>query len=187
MVRKSAAGGVMLKQILNACRNIWLFNIRYPWVKHGRHIHCQLSTRFGVRRRYNIVIGDYVGIGLNCLFQTDTEIGRKVLIASNVAFVNRHDHLTHLVGRTMWDSGQGDRYNIVVEDDVWIGHGCIILGGTRIGRGAIVAAASVITKDVPRYAIVGGNPANLIRMRFTPEQIDEHEKLLVVSGETRKD
>jgi acetyltransferase-like isoleucine patch superfamily enzyme len=46
-----------------------------------------------------------------------------------------------------------------VEDDVWIGHGAIILAGVKIGRGSVVAADSVVTKDVPRYAIVGGIPA----------------------------
>ena len=81
----------------------------------------------------------------------------------------------------MWESGRGDQYDIVVEDDVWIGHGAIILTPARIGRGAIVAAGSVVTKDVPPYAIVGGVPAKLLRMRFTPEQIEEHERLLGAS------
>ena len=58
----------------------------------------------------------------------------------------------------------------IVGNDVWIGHNAAIMPGVKIGHGAIVAAASVVVHDVPPYAIVGGNPAGLIRMRF-PEEI----------------
>lgn len=61
--------------------------------------------------------------------------------------------------------------DIVIGNDVWIGLGCTILSGVTIGDGAILAAHSVITKDVAPYAIVGGNPARLIRNRFSDEQI----------------
>ena len=80
----------------------------------------------------------------------------------------------------MWDSGRGDKYKITVDDDVWIGHGSIILSPTYIGRGSIIAAGSIVIKDVPAYSIVGGNPARIIKMRFTPQEIAEHETLLVV-------
>ncbi|MDQ7799461.1 MAG: DapH/DapD/GlmU-related protein [Candidatus Edwardsbacteria bacterium] len=62
---------------------------------------------------------------------------------------------------------QGIRFypQTVIEDDVWIGAQAIILPGVRIGRGAIVAAGAVVTKDVEPYAIVGGNPARLIKRR----------------------
>ena len=59
-----------------------------------------------------------------------------------------------------------------IGDDVWIGSNVIIPGGIRIGTGAIVATGSVVVKDVPPYAIVGGNPANIIRLRFSDEQIE---------------
>jgi len=60
-----------------------------------------------------------------------------------------------------------------VNDDVWIGHGSTILSGVRIGQGAVVAAGSVVTKDVPLYAIVGGVPAKVIKYRFEPEMIEQ--------------
>lgn len=100
------------------------------------------------------------------------------MIACNVAFLNSDDHNYQVVGKAMWNSGRGDKHRIQVEDDVWIGHGAILLAPCRVGRGAIVAAGSVVTRDVPPYAIVGGNPAKTIKMRFTPEQILEHERLL---------
>ena len=63
--------------------------------------------------------------------------------------------------------------NIIVDDDVWIGFRSTILSGVHIGQGAIVAAGSVVTKDVPPYAIVGGVPAKVIKYRFSPEMIEE--------------
>lgn len=57
----------------------------------------------------------------------------------------------------------------VVGNDVWIGFDSLIMPGIRIGDGAIVAARSVVTQDIPAYSIVGGNPAKLIRQRFSPE------------------
>lgn len=163
-----------LKQILNETRNLFLFKLRYPWVRHGKDFHCQSSTRFWSPHR-DIALGDHVGIGYNCMFQADTRIGSHVLIASSVAFLNSDDHRFDLVGSTIWDSGRGDRHRIEVEDDVWIGHGVIILAPALIGRGAIVAAGSVVVKDVPAYAIMAGVPARLVKWRFTPEQIEAHE------------
>lgn len=60
---------------------------------------------------------------------------------------------------------------IRIGSDVWIGTKCVVLSGVSIGDGAIVAAGSIVTKDVPPFAIVGGNPARVIRYRFTPEVI----------------
>jgi acetyltransferase-like isoleucine patch superfamily enzyme len=61
----------------------------------------------------------------------------------------------------------------VVGHDVWIGHDAAIMPGVHIGAGAIVAAASVVARDVPPYAVVGGNPAATIRMRYPSETISE--------------
>jgi acetyltransferase-like isoleucine patch superfamily enzyme len=166
-----------LKSILNSCRNWYLFRVRYPWVRIGSNVHCQLSSRFWSPRR-RITLGDDVGIGYDCLFQCDTRIGSKVLIASSVAFLNSDDHRFDVVGVPIWDAGRGDRHEIVVEDDVWIGHGVILLAPVRVGRGAIVAAGSVVTHDVPAYAIVGGVPARTLRMRFTPQEIEQHESVV---------
>jgi len=167
----------IIKHLLNYIRSLIIFRLRYPWINIGHNIHCQWSTHFWSPRKH-IILGNNVGIGYNCLFLTDTEIGNKVFIASNSAFLNSDDHRYDVVGKTMWDSGRGDKYKIVVEDDVWIGHGAIVLSPVSIGRGAIVAAGSVVTKDVLPYSIVGGNPASLIKMRFTPEQILDHENIL---------
>ncbi len=66
---------------------------------------------------------------------------------------------------------------LVIGNDVWLGRGCTIMSGVHIGNGAIVAAGAVVTKDVPPYAIVGGNPAKLIRYRFDNDTIARLQKL----------
>lgn len=102
------------------------------------------------------------------------KIGSFCSIAENVTFLLNAEHnmsslLTYPVAERILnvpDSGAGSKGNIVIHDDVWIGYGAIINSGVEIGQGAIIAAGSVVTKNVPPYAIVGGNPAHLIRYRF---------------------
>ncbi len=83
----------------------------------------------------------------------------------------------------MWDTGRGSEEKIIIDDDVWIGAGAIILSPVYIGRGSVIAAGSVVKSDIPPYAIVAGVPSKVIRMRFSQKEIEEHEKLLVESGE----
>jgi acetyltransferase-like isoleucine patch superfamily enzyme len=69
-----------------------------------------------------------------------------------------------------WD---GQKHSITLGDDVWIGANSVVLPGVRIGRGAVIAAGSVVSKDVPEYAVVGGVPAKLIRHRHIPKTDSE--------------
>ncbi|WGS63892.1 CatB-related O-acetyltransferase [Marinitoga aeolica] len=115
------------------------------------------------------------------------EIGNFVSIASGVKFILGGNHTIDTFStypfkvkflgekREAWSKGP-----IVVEDDVWIGMDSMILSGVKIGKGAIIAARSVISKDVPPYAIVAGNPARVIKFRFKKELI---EKLLKIDIE----
>ena len=68
--------------------------------------------------------------------------------------------------------------DVIVESDVWIGCNVTLLAGVHIGRGAVIAAGSVVNKDVPPYAIVGGVPAKLIKFKWTIDEIIMHEKML---------
>jgi virginiamycin A acetyltransferase len=68
-------------------------------------------------------------------------------------------------------TGLPNRGDTVVGNDVWFGHSATVMPGVRIGHGAIVASGAVVTSDVPDYGIVGGNPARLIRLRFTESEV----------------
>ena len=74
--------------------------------------------------------------------------------------------------------GLKDDAPVVVEDDVWIGAGAIILKGVTVRRGSIVAAGAVVTRDVEPYSIVAGVPAKMVCYRWSIEEIMEHEKTL---------
>ena len=67
---------------------------------------------------------------------------------------------------------QTEKRDVIIGNDVWIGINATILSGVKIGDGAVIGASSVVTKDVPAYSIVAGNPAKLIRMRFDEETIN---------------
>lgn len=109
------------------------------------------------------------------------KIGSFCSIAENVTFLLNAEHnltclLTYPVAERILnapDSGAGSKGDIVIHDDVWIGYGAIINSGVEIGQGAIIAAGSVVTKNVPPYAIVGGNPAHFIRYRFDEDLCTE--------------
>jgi tetrahydrodipicolinate N-succinyltransferase len=66
---------------------------------------------------------------------------------------------------------------IIIENDVWVASNVLIKEGVRVGNGAVIAMGSLVTKDVPPYALVGGNPAKVIKFRFTEKQIDELQDL----------
>lgn len=67
--------------------------------------------------------------------------------------------------------------DVVIEDDVWIGSNVTLLPGVKIGRGAIIGAGSVVTNDVLPYSIVAGNPAKLLRFKYSKDEIINHEKI----------
>ena len=101
-------------------------------------------------------------------------IGSFVSIAHGVKFLlggnHRHDTLSTFPFARQMLGGPPEAFSkgaIVVGSDVWIGTDCLILSGVTIGQGAVLAAGSVITKDVPPYAIVAGNPARVIKYRFS--------------------
>jgi len=158
-----------------------MFRIRYPWVSYGKNVHVQWSTTFWAPTR-KVVLGNNVGMGSNCSILSDLVVGNDVLIAPSVAFLSKRTHRYDIVGISIFQSPRGDRGEIVIEDDVWIGYGAIIMSGVRIGRGAVIGAGAIIQHNVPPYTIVVQNPNLVLRSRFTPEEIEQHEVLLTRTG-----
>ncbi len=134
---------------------------------------------------HNISIGDNVSIGKNSMFmctRAEIKIGNNVMFGPHV-FMITGGHRMDMVGRFMNSIGNEEKLpendkDIIIEGDNWIGANAIILKGVTIGRGSVIAAGAIVTKNVPRYAIVGGTPAKLVKMRFSPETIVEHERIL---------
>src|SRR5437588_815259 len=146
-----------MRNLLNHVRNLLLFKLRYPWIVYGKDVHVQWSTKFFSPHK-SVRLGNHVGIGRWCDISCDLVLGNHVLVASSVAFLSRDAHSADIPGETMFDGPRGDTDRIVVEDDVWVGWGAMILSGVTIGRGSIIAAGAIVTKDVPRYSIVASRP-----------------------------
>lgn len=166
-----------MKSLLNTLRNIFLFRLFYPWVKYGRNVHVQSSVVIYSPNKI-CKFGNNVGIGHYCVLNTDVILGNDVMLAAHVGLISKDAHRTDIVGTSMFGGPRGDSGSVTVEDDVWIGFGAIILSGVTIGRGAVVAAGSLVTKDVSSYSYVMGVPARVVKRRFTDMQIAKHERLL---------
>lgn len=122
--------------------------------------------------------GRYSYIGPHCTASGPLLIGDLCMISSHVKFPG-NDHRTDVVGgATRLEFASAARRVTVLEADCWIGQGAIIREGVRIGRGAVVAAGAVVTRDVEPYCIVGGSPAKLIRPRFDDARIRLHDQAL---------
>lgn len=137
----------------------------------------------------NITVGDNVLIPKGSTFyctRAELKIGNKVIFGPKPTIITG-DHRIDLIGKYIMDVGDDCKLPnldlpVVIEDDVWCGANVTILKGVTIGRGSVVAAGAVVTKSFPPYSIIGGVPARLIRMRFTPQQILDHEKKLYESN-----
>lgn len=120
----------------------------------------------------DVKLGNGAGIGANCSIPSGVTIGDHGMIGIDVLmFTNehRHDDLTIPMGL----QGRTEIEPIVIGNDVWIGSRSLIMKGVHIGDGAIIAAGSVVTKDVPPYEIWGGNPARFLKSRL-PEEDEQH-------------
>lgn len=148
----------------------------------GVYLRPMSSDIKGVR---NLSVGDGTSIPKGAtLYCTDAPltIGRKVIFGPRPTIVTG-DHRTNLIGKYIIDVTTEEKLPendlpVVIEDDVWCGANVTILKGVTIGRGSIVAAGAVVTQSFPPYSVIGGVPAKLLKMRFTPEEIVEHEKML---------
>lgn len=150
---------------------------RQPRISGGGRI--RLGSRVGFKgtvtapslstgERGSIRIGDrsFLNEGVTVHSSVGVHIGSHVMIADYAAVYDTDFHeLT---------PGQPVREEaVVIEDDVWIGRGAVVLPGTRIGRGAVVGAGAVVTHDVPPHALVAGNPARVVR-ELPPFPLSHH-------------
>ncbi len=109
-------------------------------------------------------IGDNSGIGERSEIYGDVRIGNDVMMGTNCIIYSRNHRFDRL-DIPMWKQGFSEVKPVIIEDDVWIGGRVTILPGVHVNVGVVIGAGSVVTKDVPAYAVVAGNPAKVIRYR----------------------
>jgi acetyltransferase-like isoleucine patch superfamily enzyme len=119
----------------------------------------------------NVKIGRFCSIARNCTFILANHLTDRI---STCTLKNGYTHM-HLFNHKQGNQTGYSRGDIVIGNDVWIGANCTIMDNITIGNGAVLAAGSVVTKSVPPYAIVGGNPAKVIKYRFTNDIIQKLE------------
>ncbi len=123
-----------------------------------------VTSYAGVAYNPKIIIGEGTWVGKNCSIAAidKVEIGKHVLFAGHV-HITDHSHGYEDVSKPVSLQPLISKGPVVIEDDCWLGFNCEILSGVRIGRHSVVAARAVVTKDVPAYSIVAGNPAKVVK------------------------
>jgi len=147
------------------------------------------SPPYNFGNKGNIFIYDNVGIGPNSFISATNA---KFIIKGNCAIaenftVHTGNH-AHVVGKSVSDINEKNKpkgydKDVIIEKDVWIGCNVTLLSGIIVGRGSIIAAGAVVTKDVPPYSVVGGVPARFIKLKWTINEILEHESILYPEAE----
>jgi acetyltransferase-like isoleucine patch superfamily enzyme len=136
-----------------------------------RKVHSTFYMARSACVSHDLEAGPYSFIGMESIIGPNVRLGAYSMIGPRVAIVGG-DHVFDKPGIPIIFAGRPELPATVIEDDVWIACGAIIIAGVTIGRGAIVAAGAVVTKDVAPYEIVGGVPARTIGKRFGGDKSD---------------
>ena len=115
-------------------------------------------------KKNRIIIGSFCSIASNVIIQEYNH---------SINRVTSYPIFSHIFNENVEEIAS--KGNVVIEDDVWIGSNTVILSGVRIGRGTVIGAGCVVSKDIPAYSIVVGNPAKVIKKRFSEDKISELE------------
>jgi maltose O-acetyltransferase len=163
------------------CRAIRFWCVRRLVIECGKRVNLEhgATVAFGG----GIRIGDCSGLGIDCVIEAPVIIGSHVNMAAEVLILRANGHGYARSDVPMQAQEDTSPQLLTICDDVWIGRRVIILPRCgHIGRGAIIGAGSVVTKDVPDYAIVAGNPARIVKMRPLTHNPSGEHKLTLPSG-----
>ena len=149
--------------------NAWLRMGRLRWrgvfIGRGGRIKCKFSVGQGTG----------IGNGFACRGTGELSIGRYCAIGESVRAVTSNHDMKRLTtnffvqSRVLGRCIESSKRDVLIGNDVWLGDGAIILAGVEIGDGAVVGAGAIVTRSVPPYKVVAGNPATIIKNRFPPE------------------
>lgn len=139
--------------------------IRYCLAKKFcRYVGKNVNFEKGAIFSSSLSVGDNSGIGINSSLQGRITIGNNVMMGPEVWIYTRN-HKHDSIDIPMIEQGFEEEKEVTICDDVWIGSRVTILPGITIGKGAIIGAGSVVTKNVSDYTIVAGNPARVVKIR----------------------
>ncbi|MEW6983291.1 DapH/DapD/GlmU-related protein [Colwelliaceae bacterium 6471] len=150
------------KLVGKLCRAIRESVTKHIFKNTGNSFNINKGAYFGTG--INLSIGNNSSIGKDCQLANDVTIGNDVMMAPEVAIFS----VSHETGDTsipMRLQGNKASNPVTIGNDVWIGQRAMIMPGVNIGNGVIIAAGAIVTKDVPDFSVVGGNPAKVIKQR----------------------
>lgn len=176
--------GLLVEKFSIICERFRTHYQLHRFAHHGCNCHIDGIGSFSYS---NISLGNNVFIGSGAIFVSSKA---KIVIGSNVMFgpcvmMVTGNHRTDVIGELMSDVKEKrpkDDEDVVIEDDCWIGMGAIILKGVKIGKGSVVGAGAIITKDLPPYSIATSSQGVVVRSRFSREDLEKHISILSQKG-----
>ena len=167
---------------------IWLHYYVRPnpakFVHFGKN--ASLARPCDLKNPKNIYLYDFARIGCRSTIMTmgnSRFIMKRGCLTAEGLVVVTSNHRQH-IGQFLQGNNEDNEYkDIIVEEDVWIGINVTLLAGAHIGRGAIIGACSVVTKEIPPYAVAVGNPAKVIKFKWSIDDILKHESMLYPENE----
>ena len=137
-----------------------LFTVKRFIVSCGKDVNIEHGAAISSKLK----IGDRSGVGIHCVCSGDITIGNDVMMAPECVILSKKPAFAR-IDIPMCEQGEQEEKPVVIGNDVWIGRRVIILPGVHIGNGVIIGAGAVVTKDVPDFAVVAGNPARIVKYR----------------------
>ena len=169
----------------------WMFKkykeYKFKRALRGNYSHVHIERGIECTAAQNVKLSDYVYIGPNCRLYGygQIRIGFNTIIGNDVTILTtNHNYL----GSMLPYDKMGIHKDVIVGDNVWIASNVFILPGVNIGEGAVVAGGSVVVRSIPPLAIVGGNPARIIKYRNEEEyaELVNERKFYLVSKYNEK-
>lgn len=152
--------------VSNSWLNIGQKKIRNFLARHfAQNIAKTANIERGAQFSRRVTVGHESGIGIRAYIQGETHIGDYVMMGPDCNIWTINHNMSQL-DIPMCKQGVQKEKPVYIGDDVWIGSRVTILPGCHIGNGAVIGAGSVVTRDVPDYAIAAGNPVRVIRYRY---------------------
>ncbi|MCI5122964.1 MAG: acyltransferase [Candidatus Electrothrix sp. AR5] len=167
--------GVFIRDILQLSRRLRLRMWLRSKIAYGKQF--TVGKGFDFDCPDFCILGERVSIGKNFTLQCNIDTGNDILISSNVSIIG-NDHCFRDPNRTVYTEGRIDPPKVTLKGDNLIGFGVIIVGPVTIGKGCIVGAGAVVTKDLPEYCVCVGIPAKPFEERYNKSHCDKkHNEL----------
>ena len=152
---RNAHGGAIYDNLRYWCCRLLFRKCGYP-------VQIQHYAHFG--KGDKISIGNNSDLGTNCFVVGEVNIGNNVKMAFDI-FITSMNRNFSKTDRTIWADGNRPIAPVTIHDDVFLGARSIVLAGVTIGEHVVVGAGSVVSKDVPSWCVVAGNPAQIVKWR----------------------